>query len=71
MKYTNMSIFAISLIKEGQLNEYDKNCHLRGATSIQSWRMVNRSLVPFCIHGGLGLPALVIAHIVIYQISIK
>lgn len=71
MKHTNMSIFAISLIKEGQLNEYDKNCHLRGATSIQSWRMVNRSLVPFCIHGGLGLPALVIAHIVIYLISIK
>ena len=28
-------------------------------------------LVPFCIHGGLGLPALVIAHIVIYLIYIK
>ncbi len=29
-------------------------------------RMLNRSLVPFCIYGGLGLPALIIAHIVIY-----
>nr|DAH20173.1 MAG TPA: hypothetical protein [Caudoviricetes sp.] len=31
-----------------------------------TWRMLNRSLVPFCIYGGLGLPALVIAHIQIY-----
>nr|DAP95224.1 MAG TPA: hypothetical protein [Caudoviricetes sp.] len=28
--------------------------------------MLNRSLVLFCIYGGLELPALVIAHIVIY-----
>lgn len=57
MKYTNLSK------NGGAVNEYDKNCHLRGATSIQSWRMLNRSLVPFCICGGLGLPALVIAYI--------
>lgn len=54
--------------KGGAVKCNDKNCHLHGATSIQSWRMVNRSLVPFCIHGGLGLPALVIAHILIYLI---
>nr|DAP90447.1 MAG TPA: hypothetical protein [Caudoviricetes sp.] len=29
--------------------------------------MLNRSLVLFCIYGGLELPALVIAHIVIYR----
>nr|DAG57085.1 MAG TPA: hypothetical protein [Caudoviricetes sp.] len=29
--------------------------------------MLNRSLVPFCIYGGLGLPALVIAYIYILR----
>lgn len=61
MKYTNLSQ------KGGAAKCNEKSSHLRGATSIQSWRMLSRSLVPFCIIGGLGLPALVIAYICRYE----